>query len=93
VKKMAKNDEVKNIDEEKKIATIRDNKDKKLFRCKNCSDSDGEVYVSWNDAIKVDPNRDRTLLLCPYCKEQFGVFSLDNPIDINFEPKNLKNVK
>jgi len=70
--------------------TIRNHQDKKLFRCKNCSDADGDVYVSWTEAIKVDPKAERTLILCPYCKGQFGVYSLDNPIDVNFEPKNLK---
>ena len=77
---------------EEKKPTIKDYKDKKFFRCKNCSDSDGDVYVSWNEAIKVDPKSDRTLLLCPYCKGHFGVFSLDNPVDASFEPTNLKNI-
>jgi len=80
-------------EKKKKQATIEDYKDKKLFRCKNCSDADGDVWVSWNEAIKIDSKSRRTLLLCPYCKNQFGVFSLDNPIDENFEPQNLKNVK
>jgi len=90
-------DEMEVLDEETKDAPkIRDNQELKIFRCRNCSsDSDGEKWFSWKESLKESqvsadgkPTKDgRALCKCPECKQSFGIFSLENGINMKVIPK------
>ena len=73
--------------------TIADMKDQKLFRCKNCStESEGQVWWSWNEALKEPTPKEetRTLLKCPTCKNTLGIHDLKAEVDITAIPEELR---
>ena len=83
-------------DAKEKLPTVGEMKDKKLFRCKNCTtEAEGQVWWSWNEALKEptvnqDQNKIRTLLKCPTCKGSLGIQSLEAKVDLNALPKELR---
>ena len=82
-------------EERANLPKISECMDQKLFRCKNCSsESDGQVWWSWNEASKepVPKGEKRTLLKCKTCKQTLGIYSLDNQVDVSALPKEIQDL-
>lgn len=83
-------------DKNANLPTVGSMKDKKLFRCKNCStEAEGQVWWSWNEALKepttnTDPEKIRTLLKCPTCKSSLGIQSLEAKVNVAALPSELR---
>jgi hypothetical protein len=76
--------------------TFDEKPDSIVARCGNCSTTHGgQVYVTWEDAIKMNENMDPTVLKCPHCENTLGTgpFSKFGFVNPDFNPKNVKGSK
>ena len=67
---------------DEKKTTIKDAQDVKLFRCKSCTTEQSEAWLSWKEAEKEKIDENRSALFCPTCKNQIGIYSLLNEVDL-----------
>jgi nickel-dependent lactate racemase len=76
--------------------TFEEKPDSIVARCGNCSTTHGgQVYITWEQAIKMNEDMDPTVLKCPHCENTLGdkPFSKHGLVNPNFNPKNVKNSK
>ena len=68
---------------EENIKKIKDVPDEKIFRCKTCTTEQEEKWISWNQAEKQNIDGSRCGVFCPECKNQIGIYSKENPVDVS----------
>ena len=69
--------------------TIEEQPDAPIVRCANCStESGGQVYLSWNQLIKMNDKRSRTAVKCPYCETALGIWDKTGYLNPEFKIKN-----
>lgn len=73
---------------DEKLKTIKDVPDEKIFRCSSCTTEQEEKWLSWNESEKQSIDGTRFGIFCPECKNEIGIYSLNNPVDLSKVKKN-----